>query len=171
MLMYDESSGSFKVSCGQIRVSDPCYEKDSDSGLTVDNVLNGQWFAYFDYAQTANYVARFFAVHSDYYRDASVYDLKEIGCVGVDSGQLSMFDKVYYDENQGGEYGELDTFYGKCCKITEDKDCGVLDNVGVVSSSGYGDGSYTVCVCLNNEGCVTCVYVEFICNEDEEEEA
>lgn len=39
MLHYDEIVGMFDVSCGQIRVSDPCYKKDSEGGFTVDNVL------------------------------------------------------------------------------------------------------------------------------------
>ena len=169
MLMYDEFAGSFKVSCGQIRVSDPCYEKDSDGGLTVDNVLNGQWLVYFDYDRFGDSVACVSAVHNMYRYEASVYDLTEVARIGVDSGQASIFDKVYYDTNQGGEYGELDTFYGKCCQVTEDKVCGIVEKCGVVSSSGYGDGEYSVYVCRDKNGLVYCVYIEFIVDEEEEE--
>ena len=96
MLQYDEMAGMFNVSCGQIRVSDPCYEKDSDGGVTIDNVVNGQWSAYFDYDRFRDSVARVFAVHNMYRNDASVCDLYEVAQIGVDSGQAGIFDKVYY---------------------------------------------------------------------------
>ena len=135
MLMFDESAGVFDVSCGQIRVSDPCYEKASSGGFTVDNVVNGKWLAYFDYDRFGDSVTCVFAVHNMYRYEASVSDLHEVAQIGVDSGQAGIFDKVYYDANQGGEYDELDTFYGKCCQITEDKACGIVEKCGVVSSS------------------------------------
>lgn len=169
MLQYDENVGVFNVSCGQIRVSDPCYEKDSDGGFTVDNVVNGQWLAYFDFDRFRDSIACVFAVHNMYRDKVSVYNLHEVAQIGVDSGQASIFDKVYYDTNQGGEYGELDTFYGKCCHITEIKSCGIVENCGVVSSSGYGDGEYPVYVCRDKNGLVYCVYIEFVSDEEEEE--
>ena len=170
MFQYDENVGVFNVSCGQIRVSDPCYEKDSDGGFTVDNVINGQWLAYFDYDRFRDSVACVYAVHDMYRYKASVYNLNDVAQIGVDSGQAGIFDKVYYDINQGGEYDNLETFYGKCCKITLDEVCGIVEEYGVVSSSGYGDGSYSVYVGYDKDGLVYCVYIEFVTEEEEEYE-
>ena len=169
MLQYDEIVGSFNVSCGQIRVSDPCYEKDSDGGVTVDNVMNGEWTAYFDCDRLSEVVACVYAVHNMYKYAVDAHNLKEIEQIGVDSGQAGIFDKVYYDVNQGGEYGDLETFYGKCCKITLDQVCGIVEECGVVSSSGYGDGSYSVYVGYDKDGLIYCVYIEFVTEEEEDE--
>lgn len=65
--------------------------------------------------------------------------------IGVDSGQAGIFDNSVYPEGTDvGEFGEPDTFYGECCEITlGDQSCGRLKNgKGIVSSSGFGDGSY-----------------------------
>lgn len=67
MLHYDETAGVFDASCGQIRASDPCYEKDSEGSFTVDNILNGQWLAYFDHGRFRDSVTCVFAVHNKVY--------------------------------------------------------------------------------------------------------
>lgn len=47
-------------------------------------------------------------------------------------------------------------------------DANIMDGLGFVSSSGYGDGSYTCCTAKNDEGKVIAIHVEFIGEEDEE---
>lgn len=125
--------------------------------------------AYSDYACLRNSVARVSAVHNMNKYKVSVYDLDEVAQIDVDSGQVGIFDKVYYDINQFTKYGELDTFYGKCCHITNTEACGIVEKCDVVSSSGYGDGEYSVYVCRDKNGLVYCVYVEFVVDENEEE--
>ena len=62
---------------------------------------------------------------------------KECENVGVDSGQAGIFNEKYYEENQPKE-----EWYDRICELTNDEHFGVIDNEGVVSRTGYGDGSY-----------------------------
>jgi hypothetical protein len=94
--------------------------------------------------------------------------------VGVDSGQAGIFDDSLYPKNveSNGEYGELDTFYGKACALTYDENDrevkgGILDGKGVVSSSGYGDGSYTCLIAKNKKGQIVAIEIVFIGDEDD----
>lgn len=166
MLYFDEFIGTFDVSCDQLRVSDPCYESDSEGGFSIQNVLPGQWKAYIDWYSNDT-ISALCVVSQEH--NGNLYEscFEEIADVGVDSGQLGVFDKVYYNDNQGGEYDQPDTFYGKCCNATSSEQCcGVIDDRGFVSSSGYGDGSYHVQVAKNSDGSVYAVLVDFIYNED-----
>ena len=90
-----------------------------------------------------------------------------IGAVAVDSGQCGFYEEDYYNANQGGEYGDLDTFYGKACNITlSDEQAGIIDGKGFVSSSGWGDGMYQVfvgeCAFLEHEDEVVSVKIQYL---------
>lgn len=50
----------------------------------------------------------------------------------------------------------------------EKLDAGVIDNRGLVSSSGYGDGSYYCWTAKNNDDKIVSIRVEFISEENEE---
>jgi hypothetical protein len=64
---------------------------------------------------------------------------------------------------------EGDAWYGACCHLTlGEENWGVLPN-GVVSSSGYGDGSYAVTGIKNDEGEYVAFCIVFIGNDDEED--
>lgn len=106
--------------------------------------------------------------------------------VGVDSGQAGMFDEVKYPHgkhepermaefNDGKFNKSFDEFYELCgqqtlgvdgtenyyAKNVNFKMAGVVDNIGVVSSSGYGDGSYN-CYVATQKGQVVAVKIVFI---------
>lgn len=49
-------------------------------------------------------------------------------------------------------------------------DANTMDNFGFVSSSGYGDGCYTCWTAHNDDGKIIGILVEFIIEDDEEEE-
>lgn len=74
-----------------------------------------------------------------------------------------MFDLKYYAENQGGEYDDIENFYGLACSLTLSKQKGgIMNNSGVVSSSGYGDGEYEVYVGENDIGEIVSISIIFI---------
>ena len=64
--------------------------------------------------------------------------------VGVDSGQAGIFNLPYYEKNQPDDsFDKEGAWYNRICEITLNGDeCGTIDNEGVVSASGIGDGGY-----------------------------
>jgi len=115
------------------------------------------------------------AVHQDYEMD----DLRWKECtgavVGVDSGQAGIFDLPYYRkdkvfENQESNFlkeyrihnnEEGEVWYGHMCDRTlGDEGWGVYDR-GVVSCSGFGDGSYELSV-AKHKGKVVGIAINYL---------
>jgi|TARA_B100000902_G_scaffold131371_1_gene130226 hypothetical protein len=83
-----------------------------------------------------------------------------IGHCGVDSGQILLIDPCYVykdefdpDNPTGGDYDE-------CCRITLSEGAGQTE-LGVVTSSGYGDGVYPVYAEKDGNGRVKQVTILF----------
>ena len=134
--------GSFKVT-DKIIVADPCYDYDNLGTLILDNVLSGKYIATAEVEK--NLVVALHISHSDFKND--ILENESVGYIAVDSGQAGFFDLNFYRKNQGGEVGDLNSFYGLACAITlSPKQAGVIKKRGVVSSSGFGDGCYDVFV-------------------------
>lgn len=175
--------GSFKVESGTLHISDPCYE-DLKSGADV-KVKNGLWHAFVRHSKQDSWftkgderVGELLAFHEhgmtqdedDLYKEPRWKKLKNIG---VDSGQMSIFDKKFYrddseaagrktdkyeehrnripkeEKEEKKKPGEL--FYGACGCITLPPplwDCAITTGGtlphGAVCLAGYGDGSYNV---------------------------
>lgn len=77
--------------------------------------------------------------------------------VGVDSGQAGFFDldafKLVAAEKDHNDTPEHEAFYEECGEQTlGSSNWGVVQGMGAVSSSGYGDGGYTLCERRNAEG-------------------
>lgn len=58
----------------------------------------------------------------------------------------------------------------KACPYLTMCDGNTIDNLGFVSSSGYGDGGYDCWTAHNDEGKIVAIRVEYITEEDEEED-
>ena len=95
-----------------------------------------------------------------------------VGYIGVDSGQVMIVDPCYlnsYDPQDNAEW-DLDknkgtfSYQGFCHKTLSDN-VGQL-NLAVVSSTGYGDGSYPVYAETNEDGRIARLVVEFISEEE-----
>jgi hypothetical protein len=128
------------------------------------------------------------------------YDKEEFS-LGVDSGQAGIFcDSVYPVKDQITSTHRKDAFYSRCCeatlpeqKLAEARDhlakymrehdynpagyvpmdipkAGVVPG-GVVSSSGYGDGSYACHTRTDDDGKAVAIFLEFIPEFNEEEES
>lgn len=160
---------SFNITSGRICITDPCYDKDANGTLYNLKAVKGKWYGeinYEDCKQFGNRVANL-VVYSQNIEDiVKSFKFKLLSKkIYVDSGQCGIFDyKEYpnYELNpQEKEYG-TDSFYSRCCQNTLKKDFGVVDNIGIVSSSGFGDGCYTVYGIKNNKEELICISLVFI---------
>lgn len=168
--------GEFEITSGIMRVTDPCYNKDTwCSGSFVAEL--GIWEAIVgisDEGQWGKRAAELIVMHESQ-RDSFDGDWEKTKIdVGVDSGQAGFFDNAKYpDTERTGEYGDMDTFYGQACALTHsEKDrnrvAGVME-FGAVSSSGYGDGGYD-CYVRRKNGVVVAAKIVFISDEEIDDE-
>ena len=154
--------GSFKVT-DEIIVADPCYDYDNLGTLILDNVLSGKYIATAEVEK--NLVVSLHISHSYFKND--ILESENLGYITVDSGQAGFFDFDFFRKNEGGEVGDLNTFYGLACAITlSPKQAGVIKKRGVVSSSGFGDGCYGVYVSRDEVGKIVAASLFFIEEED-----
>lgn len=148
--------GTFEIKTTEVKVTDPCYEIVCMVNATVKDVLPGKYVAISHISNRDGWgerITELVAVHeSQINLDLSKRWKWENQC-GVDSGQLGIFDKAEYPKGDTtGEYDDKDSFYGKCCTLTLEKDNqgGTLP-FGVVTSSGFGDGMYPLYVARKNK--------------------
>jgi hypothetical protein len=155
----------FEVTSGKIVCSDPCYTTDTWCMGIVDNVANGTWVASVDKRDMDDWGERI-AVLWIANKEQMAKNPKIAWEVlaeepfaftgGVDSGQFGFFDFDDYRNDEsakdlkkyefGADYDreEGDKWYRACADLTLGSESwGVLPK-GVVSSSGFGDGSYEV---------------------------
>jgi hypothetical protein len=160
--------GQFPILSGKVRVTDPCYERDTWCAGVIEDVKKGAWEAYIRTERKYSRVIELMAFHKDI--DNNTFKksswITQDADIGVDSGQCGIFDDKYYPEKTG-EYDDENSFYYKCCLATENE-AGVVD-YGVVSRSGFGDGSY-VCYTLENKERVVGIKIIFIEENDDEED-
>ena len=174
---------TFEVVSGAIVCSDPCYEIPTWCQGIVDNVKNGTWIAEIvrsDEGDWGERIALLSIKHKDIAQPENNVDIMDfVG--GVDSGQFGFFDKDFYRNDEkakdlpkysfSGDFDKEvgDQWYRACCALTlGEENWGVMPN-GVVSSSGYGDGSYSVYGAKDGSGEYVYFCVIFIEAENEDE--
>jgi hypothetical protein len=185
----------FEVTSGKIVLSDPCYKIPTWCQGVVDRVKNGTWVTEANKTDQDSWGERV-----SYLVAFNEQALKENPALketlvngwgkqlpfdfGVDSGQFGFFDNEHYRNDKSAEnlpkydFGtdfsrgeEGEEWYTAICDITlADEQWGVLP-FGVVSSSGFGDGSYSVFAVVNEYD----EYVGFMAvfideNEDDEDD-
>lgn len=154
--MFEEKSKMFVVCSGAI-VADEMYR-----GLGGDHPIparNGNWRAYatMEHTESGCRVAELTAVH-----EGAGDFTGWIGPVceaGVDSGSAGIFDAGAFRD------AEITTedWSSECWKAREENQFGFTETIpGVVSWSGYGDGSYPVYVVRDEDGNATVVRIVFI---------
>jgi hypothetical protein len=137
---------TFENKSGVMCVTDPCYEKGTWCAVWDLPVLKGTWHTdvvISDEGEWGNRVAKLEVWHEDY--PCMFEPLEAISTdIGVDSGQAGFFDAdLYPEDDKQFEYENESSFYRRVCNLTLSNDkYGVIDDFGVVSCSGYGDGSY-----------------------------
>ena len=154
----------------KVMVSDPCYELGTWCQGVLENVLPGTYNCDVEYSDEGAWgtrVAAIEVVHQNH-NGFIVFDPEDF-VVGVDSGQAGIFDYEYYaryhTNNVDGNW------YDRVCNITlADESAGIIDELGFVSSSGYGDGGYGCWVARNSDGYIVGIRIEYITEEDEEDD-
>lgn len=165
------SLGSIELK-DQVVVSDPCY----DLGTWCQGIVGikpGKYDAYAiitDEGSWGQRVAELVVLLSNAKINGFNEELDFE--VGVDSGQAGIFNLDYYKEKQpDNEWEKDDSWYRRVCDITcSDEDCGTIDNEGVVSSSGYGDGGYVCYAAYNEDNEIVGLRIDFIPDYDDDEE-
>jgi len=142
----------------KVVVSDPCYPRGTWCMFMDMAVKPGRYAAFIskkDEGVSGIRVASLIVVHTDFVKALKVDWEPYDGYLGENTGQCGIFDNAVYPAKGKpiGEYGDLESFYGECCNLTFSKDDGgILKNCdGIVSASGYGDGSYKLC-CQYHDG-------------------
>lgn len=158
--------GSFQVTGGELLLSDPCYNPDGNCNSVVQNSANGKWNGSVHLTDIRGWgrrVAVLEAEHEDFLQKRIISTTID-GDLGVDSGQMGIFDAVKYPV-EPREYDNEEAFYRRVCEMTNP--AGVIDNFGIVSSSGFGDGCYDFHVHRDKDGVAWKVTIFFIDEEDD----
>ena len=137
--------GTFKVTGGKLVVTDPCYDVGTWCQAVLKNVRNGEWRAEIDvhdFGKTGfggKRVTRLRAFHASA-EPAGPWNVEDFD-IGVDSGQAGFFSLDKYPEQDAQDTD----FYDTCCNVTlSPTHAGIVNDFGVVSSSGFGDGGYVL---------------------------
>ena len=171
--------GTFEMVSDRVAVSDPCYDTDVWCRGELQDMLPGIWEAVIkrDEGEWGMRVARLIAVHKDYVGS----DMEPMTVapfeVGVDSGQAGLFDAQQYRDDAAvmdlgtvvniNDPGAL--WYMRCCHLTLTKLAAGVMPYGVVSSSGFGGGSYDCFYGRNEVGKTVRVEIEFMPEEGDDE--
>ena len=177
----------FNVTSGVMVCSDPCYTIEPPTWCqgVIENVKNGEWEAEVERLELGGYGNRIAVLKVNHVNAKLTggFELLDFDA-GVDSGQFGFFDRDFYRNDEaakdlkkydfGYELKKDDTkgeeWYRAVCDLTlGDERWGVLPN-GAVSSSGFGDGSYTVYGCKDESGQYVAFYVEYIGGVEDEDE-
>lgn len=174
--------GGFEMTSQTMRVSDPCYDRDVWCCGTFGKCKTGTWEAGVLKTDMGDWGVRCAVLavrHKEtgpvysVIRQRKVYQMKDGWLeqpidVGVDSGQAGFYDEAFYQDNSifkgmpepEHDYGDL--WYNHACDITlSEMSAGVMP-YGVVSSSGFGDGSYVCYTHKGSDGEIDFAFVIFI---------
>lgn len=152
----EEFVGKFQLG-DKVDITDPCYNKNVWCRMTTD-CKPGTWYGYATISDEGEWGDRVAAlcIYLEDHKDAEPY-WELIGNIGVDAGLAGFFrNKPDYTDEEWEEF---------CDKIDHCKHYIRLD-YGVVSSSGYGDGSYDVFTNADRSAFM----IEFLYDDEEDED-
>jgi hypothetical protein len=168
----------------KVRVSDPCYDNDVWCKTNLEGVLPGKYKVDVERSDEGSWgrrISRLVVVHEDF--EHHMYDevrWDEHSEIGVDSGQAGIFCESTYRndtveiETPESDFhivfeGEGEKWYEKMCKFSLSGEGWGSYETGVVTSSGYGDGSYPLDI-LKVDDKIVGMRITYIFPEDEEED-
>ena len=147
--------GGFEMTSQTMRVSDPCYERDVWCCGTFGKCKTGTWEAGVLKTDMGDWGVRCAVLavrHKETGPDYSVIRQRKV--YQMKDGWLEQPIDV------GVDYGDL--WYNHVCDITlSEMSAGVMP-YGVVSSSGFGDGSYVCYTHKGSDGEIDFAFVIFI---------
>lgn len=174
----------------EVMVSDPCYQVPTWCQHVLTNVLQGYYQPFCkiqDEGTRGDRNAILLVVHENHQFDDLKWERVKGAHIVVDSGQAGIFSLPTYRNNDHIEfqehpqegtwlYGKMgthdgDKFYDLMCGLTiNTKDGWGGYDSGVVSSSGYGDGSYDLYVAKNNDGKIVGISIVFLYEDEDDNE-
>ena len=154
-------------------VSDPCYNRDTWCMTVLKNVKPGRWEVRASIDTIDTWGERCYILELFHRTVSQNENLKweEHFELGVDSGTMSVIDDAFYRrKNNSAEEFESDektkeNFMDKCYNLTTDNHVGLFtygsQKVGVVCSSGCGDGCYPLYV-VEKDGEIVAMRISFM---------
>jgi len=152
--------GTFEVTSGQIRISDPCYDNDA-VGTFAHSIAarNGTWDAWVQLEEAQ--VAELIVVR----QERSPIRWRRGDCIGVDSGTAGVFDESAFRVDAGIPHEPMwseepgDLWYYK--HVVQDQFEAKSITGGVISRTGWGDGIYKFQWSRSSEGTAEAVRIIF----------
>jgi hypothetical protein len=179
----------FEIKSGKIVLSDPSYTLGTRGQGVVDKVKNGEWVADVEFVVAwGKRISTLTAHHKNF--PASSDEIQEYGKLltfdgGVDSGQFGYFDFDGYRKDETIKDIERvcnsnehiicanEPWYSICCDRTLGKEQWGVIPLGVISTSGYGDGSYSTFGIKNDDGeyvGFTTIFINFKEREEDKDD-
>lgn len=127
----------------EVFITDPCYNEETvnQGGGIVVKVRPGLWGCRVLRDLESGRVHWLMTHHIDHEYIGISAKTEVLGSIGVDSGQAGIFDADYYRKN----VDDKQWYSQKPCRATStERGFDTLDDVAVVSASGWGDGCYVV---------------------------
>ena len=172
----------------EVIVTDPCYTEDVWCLARFSNVLPGTYKCYADHDSSTDRIAMLRITHQDYSAGKeSQLRYEHAATIGVDSGQAGIFCMTSYRDDsydipippdkspdwivdQGPTEGDPGQYwYSRVSSYTfTDYNWGAYDR-GVVSRSGWGDGSYPVTIAKVGDQIVS-IQIQFMFEDEEYDE-
>lgn len=141
-------------------VADPCYDIEEEVGVVLlEGLREGNWLCSAK-KDTYDRTTELVLMHEEYKRRRIT---EHIGSIAVDGGAAGVWDATYYKERKQDEK--------RWFKDTEKivliaPYWGTMDDKGVLSDTGYGDGWYPVFVARNKEGEIVGIKIRYIIDLD-----
>lgn len=149
-------SKRFNVSSGQIRIGDPCYKEIEFS--PIYKASNGVWEVQI-FQQREGRNTRVLGISALCKSKTKVFKTKVIE-LGVDSGQMAIGDVTNF-------LPENEDWYDTLCDLSlSEENCGIFLNSGIVTESGWGDGTYPVTLLIGENDEVVGVDIDFQGEDD-----
>ena len=126
---------------GNMIVTDPCYSKPVEgeySGNLTLRVKPGVWKT--DMTFEEDEIVSSIVYHQDAEQDDLNWESKSY--ISVDSGMIGYFDEVFYPESDNEK--KLNKFHEDCCELMHEKDSSIIKNIGFLTTTRDGDGSYEI---------------------------
>lgn len=164
-------------------ISDPCYQSGKWCAIELNNVKPGIYDCFIDMETFVEmdgqidkvklteygHVKDLVIIHTDFFEMQVSSETKEENKILVDSGTCGVFDKTYYDKYHLTKDDRFDEWYYKF--VSGIVKCGQInfnniENLGIWSESGYGDGMYDVYTTKNKQQEVVTIRISFEIDED-----
>lgn len=168
-----------KIELGNtVIVTDPCYEIGTWCTYLINTMKPGTYEASVAICNdtSADWRSGRIAVQYVLPNGMTVEDFnkkaKEYSSIGVDSGTAGIFDFEYFKEVQEtkDDHYKDEKFYNARNQASPVWTIGTPDKKGIVTSSGIGDGGYTVS-CIEENGEIIAISLVFIDTDDSDNDS